>query len=410
MRTYSMIVLMLHAAFPVWADRPVFVPLGRNGVSATIAMGISDDARTIVGYQFETGFPNDAVVWRSTGVEVLPKLAPGVTNAIAYKTNADGTTIVGQSETFAVRWDATGAVENLGLASGSYAYDLTPSGGTIVGRELFLGGGGRAFVLSSSGVTFFADAYEFRSVSSGGDVRVGTVLDGDDRYQAIWADDAGVYSIDHGIDTESSSATSVSADGSTIAGWWHGERDGQWGSECFRWDMTSGHTWLGKLPGWRGGGDGAAAMTADGSVIVGYGATNYSSNPGWDSTASIWTADSGNQILQEYLLAKGTIGLADWHLTLAQDITPDGRAIVGYGYNGDGEIEAWVVYLDPTLAPCVLYGDLFGDNEVDLADLGILLADFGCGGADCEGDVDGDGDTDLSDLGIVLSEYGQSCP
>lgn len=51
-------------------------------------------------------------------------------------------------------------------------------------------------------------------------------------------------------------------------------------------------------------------------------------------------------------------------------------------------------------------GDLDGDGDVDHADLGILLADWGCTGGDCPGDCDGDGDTDQSDLGILLSNWG----
>jgi hypothetical protein len=50
-------------------------------------------------------------------------------------------------------------------------------------------------------------------------------------------------------------------------------------------------------------------------------------------------------------------------------------------------------------------GDLDGDNDVDLSDLGILLADWGCT-ADCVGDVDGDDDTDQADLGILLADWG----
>ena len=56
--------------------------------------------------------------------------------------------------------------------------------------------------------------------------------------------------------------------------------------------------------------------------------------------------------------------------------------------------------------------DLNNDGVINLADLGILLADFGCtaGPGNCPGDVDGDGDTDLADLGILLSEFGNPCP
>ena len=57
-------------------------------------------------------------------------------------------------------------------------------------------------------------------------------------------------------------------------------------------------------------------------------------------------------------------------------------------------------------------GDLDGDGDTDLADLGILLADFGCtaGPGNCPGDIDCDGDTDLADLGILLANFGRTCP
>ena len=55
-------------------------------------------------------------------------------------------------------------------------------------------------------------------------------------------------------------------------------------------------------------------------------------------------------------------------------------------------------------------GDLDGDGDVDHADLGILLGDWGCTDGDCAGDCDGDGDTDQADLGVVLALWGQECP
>jgi len=55
--------------------------------------------------------------------------------------------------------------------------------------------------------------------------------------------------------------------------------------------------------------------------------------------------------------------------------------------------------------------DLNGDERVDLADLSILLANYGLTPADPEdGDLDGDGDVDLGDLSQMLSFYGQDCP
>jgi len=70
------------------------------------------------------------------------------------------------------------------------------------------------------------------------------------------------------------------------------------------------------------------------------------------------------------------------------------------GWNID-DIELTALDCEP---PCV--GDLDGDQDTDQADLGILLADWGCSGGDCPGDIDGDGSTGQSDLGILLADWG----
>jgi len=60
-------------------------------------------------------------------------------------------------------------------------------------------------------------------------------------------------------------------------------------------------------------------------------------------------------------------------------------------------------YVETTAEGCM--GDLDGDGDTDHADLGILLADWGCE-SDCVGDLDGDDDTDHADLGIFLADWG----
>ena len=54
-------------------------------------------------------------------------------------------------------------------------------------------------------------------------------------------------------------------------------------------------------------------------------------------------------------------------------------------------------------------GDLDGDLDVDLADLSILLSEFGMTGGGLTADIDGDGDVDLSDLAIILSNFATIC-
>ncbi len=55
--------------------------------------------------------------------------------------------------------------------------------------------------------------------------------------------------------------------------------------------------------------------------------------------------------------------------------------------------------------------DLSGDCMVDLADLAIMLGNYGTtgGATHDDGDLDGDGDVDLSDLAIMLGQYGDDC-
>ena len=58
------------------------------------------------------------------------------------------------------------------------------------------------------------------------------------------------------------------------------------------------------------------------------------------------------------------------------------------------------------------FGDLNGDNAVNLTDLAQLLGNSGTiSDATYEdGDLDGDADVDLADLGALLGVYGTACP
>jgi hypothetical protein len=91
--------------------------------------------------------------------------------------------------------------------------------------------------------------------------------------------------------------------------------------------------------------------------------------------------------------------------------TPDGfETTWSFAVGGDDRIYLfnedavkWEVYNVGLAAGCT--GDVDGDGDTDQADLGMLLADWGCQ-ADCVGDLDGDDDTDQGDLGVLLSDWG----
>lgn len=78
-----------------------------------------------------------------------------------------------------------------------------------------------------------------------------------------------------------------------------------------------------------------------------------------------------------------------------------------FGYNPDLVIDTIYSLLADMGPP----GDFDGDCDVDLADLGVLLANYNmpAGATYPDGDVDGDGDIDLVDLGLLLANYNSAC-
>jgi probable HAF family extracellular repeat protein len=127
-----------------------------------------------------------------------------------------------------------------------------------------------------------------------------------------------------------SEANAVSADGSVVVGAAYNAA-GQW--RAFRWTAARGMRDLGTL-----GGDGSEALgvSADGSVVVG-----WAENAEGYQRAFRWTAARGMEDLNTtyaHLLTDGS------ELLRAHAISPDGRYIVGLGYNAaTGREEAFLL-------------------------------------------------------------------
>ena len=153
-------------------------------------------------------------------------------------------------------------------------------------------------------------------------------------------------------------AYGVSADGSVVVGW----ADNAAGQRrAFRWTASGGMRDLGTL-----GGIGSIAwdVSADGAVVVG-GATNAAGQP----RAFRWTASGSMEDLNTTYASQLTDGSV---LYEALAISPDGRYIVGWGYNAatnrneaflldtrctahNGDVDAnGCVDVTPTCSPCCL--------------------------------------------------------
>ena len=132
----------------------------------------------------------------------------------------------------------------------------------------------------------------------------------------------------NGIDSE---AFGVSADGAVVVGLAH---NAAWQWRAFRWTAAGGMRDLGTLPGGRE--SWASDVSADGRVVVG-----WADNGTGLWRAFRWTASGGMEdlnITYANLLTKGSV------LTNAFAISPNGRYIVGAGYNAaTGRIEAFLL-------------------------------------------------------------------
>jgi probable HAF family extracellular repeat protein len=133
----------------------------------------------------------------------------------------------------------------------------------------------------------------------------------------------------------SSFAWRVSADGSTIVG----ESTSASGNEAFRWTSGGGMVGLGDLPG---GTFYSVAhdVSGDGSTVVGYGVHAFGQE------AFVWDATHGMRELDTVLKDLGLRpALLGWTLRSARAISDDGLAIVGYGWNPNGDLEAWLAII-----------------------------------------------------------------
>jgi probable HAF family extracellular repeat protein len=270
--------------------------LGTLGGDLSAAWGVSADGSVVVGAARNAAGYARAFRWTAAGgMQDLGTL--GGDESWALGVSADGSVVVGVAwnaawQQRAFRWTEAGGMQDLGTLGGnsSWALGVSADGSVVVGYAQNAAGDERAF----------------RWTAAGGMQDLGT-LGGDQSW-----------------------ALGVSADGSVVVGWAYNAAGK---SRAFRWTAAGGIQDLGTL-----GGDSSWALgvSADGSVVVG-----YAQNAAGHERAFRWTAVGGMEDLNTtyaHLLTNGSV------LEMASAISPDGRYIVGQGYNAaTGRWEAFLL-------------------------------------------------------------------
>jgi probable HAF family extracellular repeat protein len=285
------------------------------------------------------------------------------------------------------------------------------------------GSNSRAFGVSANGVVFgWADtAWQrraFRWTVDGGMQDLGALPGGYDSWAngvsadgAVvvgWADawrehafrwENGVMQ-DLGTLDDRSEAYGVSADGTVVVGtaFYYNPFSDNYDARAFRWENGVMQD-LGALGG---GWSEAYGVSADRSVVVG-----SAQNAARQARAFRWTASGGMEDLNTTyasLLTNGSV------LIEARAISPDGRYIVGYGYNAATGRSREAFLLD-TGPRCTTHnGDVDANGCVDDADLLAVLFAFGSTGSTLgREDANCDGTVDDADLLQVLFNFGSGC-
>ena len=343
------------------------------------AAAVSADGSVVVGnvpiaHPLEDGtayYTYEAFRWtRSGGMAGLGALADR-NDCRATGVSADGAVVVGTCMSVgpgwtmmnneAFRW-TQGTMTGLGFPSGmsnSSAVGVSGDGQAVIIDNFNFG----TFGLSGSTWRWSPTASweslnvqgSARGVSRDGHVIIGYYFphffeEGEPAYALRWTERDGTLFLNLLPGRNTAYAQDVSDDGSVVVGWdaYFPQRcidpPGQPGpDQAFRWTEALGTVGLGCLPG--DNASEALAVSADGTIVVGWSGMHALMQGLSNKHAFIWTADDGMRDLLEVLRTDYAIDMAGWTLTEAVDISADGRTIVGNGFNPEGHEEAWVAVI-----------------------------------------------------------------
>jgi len=356
-RELAPLLVVWFALVPQLARAASFTPLGDvpGAFNVATAHAVSDDGAVVVG-TVASGPDVQAFRWSGGSMELLG--SAGFLLSFGSDVSADGSVVVGGLDVSGpvtsapvpysppFRWSG-GVMTPLDvpdpdLSSGNAASAVSSDGSVVVGQ--LASGGEQAFrweagVTTGLGVLPGGYSSSATDVSANGEVVVGTAISGEfARVAFLWSDGV-MSSLALPDDVSNSEAFAVSADGQFVVGrMTRGAAQYPYG-EAFRWSEGEvlGLGYLADL-----GIESlsvATGVSGDGSVVIG---SSYTGTPGSSSAAFVWTESAGMQPLLQVLLENGATGLEGWQLLDGNGISTDGRWIVGYGINPDGEGESFL--------------------------------------------------------------------
>ncbi|MCW5934950.1 MAG: hypothetical protein KIT45_11760 [Fimbriimonadia bacterium] len=325
--------------------------------------------------------------------------------------SADGSIVVGSmwhssGIARAFRWETFQEAQDLGVMAGGVhseatgisangsvivGYDTTNSDQSVLSRRAFLWTSGTMTPLSTLSGYIGSEA---TAVSADGSLIVGACYDASGNAHAVlWTSPTQVTDLGT-LGGAASRANAISADGTTIVGW---AMTNAAVGHAFLWRAGQGMQDLGTLP--NGFSSTATSVSADGSAVVGIDYVLI--NPMVLAPRAVrWLTSAGT-------IEELTMTFAPWlnnsRLMEATGISADGNAIVGYGLNtATGNLEAyWLKKTTP--------GDVTGDGCVNDIDVLNVLFAYGQTGPNLPEDLNRDGIIDDADLLEVLFNFGNGC-
>lgn len=342
-----------------------FIALGdlSGGAYHSYANSVSQGGSVVVGAS-QSSSGTQAFRWTATGGMVgLGDLSGGSYFSEASSVSSDGNVVVGSSESAdgmqAFRWTAGAGMVGIGDLSGgafmSRAYAVSLNGAWVAGRSASANGE-EAFIWSSQtgmvGLGFLSGGSwsQVWAVNNSGTLAFG-ISETSAGFEAfVWTSSGGMQGLGYleGGDTAAYSvpcaemgdtiALAIAVGGSTSAD------SGSW-PEAFIWTEEDGMVGLGDLAGGDFGSL-ANSVSANGSVVVGEALTGAPSPPTAIGTeAFYWTPSSKMVNLKSMLTTAHGLDLTGWILENAQDVSPNGKAIVGWAFNPSGNAEGYLVKL-----------------------------------------------------------------